>query len=145
MVALHPSCDCIEIRVVINICTGLRIAEDRMLRSLDDGILDIGTGLKVHVRDPQRQDIGRHASSYGKIVFQAVCVSSFDDLVKIQIPFRHFLFLLSRFFIGRHDSRIRNHPSFLYSGKSTFQVCYQILCIFDTRRETERARCDAVF
>jgi hypothetical protein len=49
------------------IAKGSLMGIDGIGAAIDDGILDIGTGLKVHVCDPQRQNIFRHTSSYGKV------------------------------------------------------------------------------
>ena len=67
----------------------LGIAVNCMSGLADEGILDVGGHLKVHIRHPQGQHTRRAAALDGKIIFQALGAPPVKHGVKIQIAFAH--------------------------------------------------------
>ena len=63
----------------------LRIAEDAVRRAAIEGVEDGRGRAKVHVGDPERQNVLGIAALNGEVVFEAVRMAGLDDFIKVEI------------------------------------------------------------
>ncbi len=61
----------------------LRVAEDPMLALIDQGVNHTCRSLKIHVGNPERKDLLRLLSLFGKVVFQRIGVAAVNNFIKI--------------------------------------------------------------
>ena len=84
MMPFHPSCHRVKIYFL-----SIAVTKNSMFCPLDQRILHVGRCLEIHVCHPERENVCRLSSPLCKVIFQAVRAPAINDLIKIQISFRH--------------------------------------------------------
>ena len=90
MMSFHPSGNRIK-ESVFRLRIGISV--DIVLCKFTQCVLDIRGCSEIHIRHPKRKHIFRISAFFGKIIFQAFGISSFNDLIKIQVSFGHAYYL----------------------------------------------------
>ena len=124
-----------------------RIAEDAVLGASANGITHRLRRTKVHVGDPERQNVLGIAALDGEVVFEAVRMAALDDFIKVEMVHgRSLLFLWFRGKLSSLLNEMQILPRFLFfsfrpaaflSLQGLLQISLEVFDILDADGEAQ--------